>query len=58
MTQLAYFAGDGNYGMENGNFVLVDVSKWIQSDWEKIEEALDWERPNIAYQISEGYSNE
>lgn len=53
--QLAYFAGDGNYGLENGNFVLVDVSKWTDEDWERIDEALDWERPRLANEIAWGY---
>lgn len=48
MSNLAYFAGDGNYGMENGNFILVDVSKWTDEDWDEIENASDWERPRIA----------
>ncbi len=55
MSNLAYFAGDGNYGMENGNFVLVDVSKWTEEDWERIEEAPDYERPRIANDISWAY---
>lgn len=55
--QLAYFAGDGNYGMENGNFVLVDVSQWNDSDWELIEEASDWERPRVAMAIADRYDN-
>lgn len=52
---LAYFAGDGNYGMENGNFVLVDVSKFTDEDWERIEMASDWERPRLANEIAWGY---
>jgi hypothetical protein len=52
---LAYFASDGNYGMENDNFVLVDVSKWTESDWQLIEETPDWERPRLANQISWEY---
>lgn len=53
--QIAYFAGDGNYGMENGNFVLVDVSKWTEEDWERIEMASDYARPMIAMSISAVY---
>lgn len=55
MTQLAYFAGDGNYGMENGNFVLVDVSKWTEEDWQRIEEASDSSRPSMALSITMVY---
>ena len=53
--QLAYFAGDGNYGMENGNFVLVDVSKWTEEDWDRIEETEDFKRPSVAMSISDVY---
>jgi hypothetical protein len=55
VIQLAYFAGDGNYGLENRNFALVDVSKWNESDWQRIEEARDNHRPHIAMSISLGY---
>ena len=50
--QLAYFAGDGNYGMENGNFVLCDVSNWTEADWEEVENASDRERPRVANTIA------
>lgn len=53
--QLAYFAGDGNYGLENGNFVVVDVSQWTDEDWLLIEETSDWNRPRVANGISWGY---
>jgi hypothetical protein len=53
--QLAYFAGDGNYGLENGNFVLVDVSKWTDEDWDRIEETEDFKRPTVAASISNVY---
>jgi hypothetical protein len=53
--QLAYFAGDGNYGLENGNFVLVDVSKWTKLDWQRIEETEDFKRPTVAASISNVY---
>jgi hypothetical protein len=56
--QMAYFAGDGNYGMENGNFVLVNVSKWTEEDWQMIEDAADYERPRLANDISWRYENE
>lgn len=57
MSNLAYFAGDGNYGMENGNFVLVDVSQWTEKDWDLIEITSDWERPRVANEISWRYAN-
>jgi hypothetical protein len=53
--QIAYFSGDGNYGMENGNFVLVDVSKWTEEDWDRIEETEDFKRPSVAMSISDVY---
>ena len=55
--QLAYFAGDGSYGLEKGNFVLVDVSKWTDEDWEQIEEASDSARPTLAMTIATRYEN-
>lgn len=55
--RLAYFAGDGNYGMEDGNFVLCDVSDWNERDWDLIEMASDFDRPRVAYEISERYGN-
>jgi hypothetical protein len=57
MSNLAYFAGDGNYGMEDGNFILVDVSKWSEEDWNLIERASDWARPRLARFITEKYEN-
>ena len=57
MVKLAYFAGDGNYGLENGNFVLLDVSEWTDEDWNTIEETPDFDRPRIAYKISEWHKN-
>ena len=55
--RLAYFAGDGNYGMENGNFVLVDVSDWTDEDWQKVEEADDYQRPRVANEIAWGHAH-
>lgn len=55
MSNLAYFAGDGNYAMERGNFVLVDVSSWTEDDWERIEETDDFRRPAVAMSISNCY---
>lgn len=53
--KLAYFAGDGNYGMENNNFILCDVSMWTEMDWERIDDALDHERPRVANDIAWSY---
>lgn len=58
MSKLAYFAGDGNYGMENGNFVLLDVSNWTEADWQRVEFAPDWSRPRVAQQIFEAYKEQ
>ena len=57
MSNLAYFAGDGNYGMEDGNFIVCDVSKWTEKDWQIIEDASDWARPMIARHFAEKYDN-
>lgn len=56
--KLAYFADDGNYGLENGNFVLVDVSKWTDEDWALIEDTTDWARPTMAATIARRYELE
>ena len=56
MSKLAYFAGDGNYGMEDGNFVLLDVSEWTDADWQEIEEASDYARPTLAMTIACKYA--
>jgi hypothetical protein len=53
--QLAYFAGDGNYGMENGNFVLCDVSNWTDEDWGRVADAPSHQRPRIANEIAWNY---
>jgi len=57
MSKLAYFAGDGNYGMEEGNFVLIDVSKWTDEDWTLIEYTSDFARPTVAMSIGKKYDN-
>lgn len=48
-----YFATDGNYGDASG-IVVVNTSKWTNQDWELVDETMDYERPQIAKQISEG----
>jgi hypothetical protein len=42
---------DGTYG--TSNILLVATSKWTDSDWEKLEDAGDSERMEVAVAISE-----
>lgn len=46
-----YFAEDGSYG-DAERLVVMDTSDWTDEDWEKIEEASDWERPTVAQDIA------
>lgn len=47
---------DGTYG--TSNIVLVDTSKWTDGDWEKLEDAGDSERMEVAVAISEKHGGE
>lgn len=53
MSNLAYFADDGNYGVAGDNIAIVDVSKWTEKNWQIIEQASDWARPMIARHFEE-----
>jgi hypothetical protein len=46
-----YFAEDGSYG-DAERLVVMDTSDWTDEEWQKIEEASDWERPAIAQDIT------
>ena len=52
MTQLSYFAKDGNYGDANG-IVVVDTTAWTTEDFELMDQASDENRPTLARLISE-----
>lgn len=47
---------DGTYG--TSNIVLVDTSKWTDGDWEKLNDAGDFERMEVAVSISEKHGGE
>lgn len=42
-----YFAADGNYGDAHG-IVFVDTNNWDAHEFELIDRASDWERPELA----------
>lgn len=42
-----YFATDGNYGVADG-IVLVDVSDWLDGDFEAVDDASDSDRAQVA----------
>ena len=54
MSNLAYFAEDGNFGNAS-NLAIVDVSQWTEEDWERIEMASDYQRSMMAMSITAVY---
>lgn len=52
MTQLAYFAKDGNYGDADG-ITVIDVTKWEADDFDLIDQASDEHRPLAARLVAE-----
>lgn len=51
---LSYFASDGNYGGAAG-LTVIETTHWSEVDWELIEAASDWHRPEVARVIAESY---
>jgi hypothetical protein len=51
-----WVAEDGSYG--TSNIVLVDTGTWTDSDWERLEDAGDFERMEVAVAISESKGGE
>lgn len=47
-----YFASDGNYGSAS-DLVVIHTDSWDYDDWDKILEAQDHERYQVAQQIAE-----
>lgn len=47
---LHYFAADGNFGNAD-ELLVVDTSDWTDEDWERIEEAYDFQKPYVASAI-------
>lgn len=49
-----YFADDGTYG-DTGGLLIIDTSKWTDSDWKQIDYADDYDRQQVAVELSEKY---
>lgn len=52
MTQLSYFAKDGNYGNADG-ITVIDTTDWSDADFEMLDMVSDEDRPLAARTISE-----
>ena len=46
-----YFAADGSYGMASG-IIIVDTNAWNEDDWDRVENAGDFQRAAIAVSIA------
>ncbi len=51
---LSYFAEDGNYGSASG-LTIMETTHWNELDWEIIDGASDWARPEVARVLTESY---
>ena len=51
-----YFAKDGSFG-EDPDILIVDTSDWTDDDWERIEDAADYDRVHVARAIAMGKAN-
>ena len=49
-----YFAADGSYGCTNGLSVM-DTSHWTDQDWQRIDEASDGDRVDVAREMAVVY---
>jgi len=47
-----YFAQDGSYGNANG-LIILDALGWSSDDWERIENASDFNRLDVAIDIAQ-----
>lgn len=52
-----YFAGDGNYG-DATEIVIVHTDDWTNEDWDKVMDASDNQRAQIASEIAEAKRSE
>ncbi len=52
MTQLSYFAKDGNYGNADG-IVVLDTTSWVDADFALVEQVSDELRPTAARLVGE-----
>lgn len=51
-----YFAADGNYGGAE-HLAVVSTHSWSDDDWDEIEAASDWGRPDVAKEIATRHSH-
>jgi hypothetical protein len=51
---LSYFGEDGNYGNASG-LTIMETTHWNELDWEIIDGASDWARPEVARVLTESY---
>lgn len=51
---LSYFAEDGNYGSASG-LTIMETTHWDELDWEIIDGASDYARPEVARVLTESY---
>ena len=51
---LSYFAEDGNYGSASG-LTIMETTHWNELDWQIIDGASDWARPEVARVLTESY---
>lgn len=52
MTQLSYFAKDGNYGDADG-ITIIDTTSWTDADFGLVEQVSDEMRPAAARLVGE-----
>jgi hypothetical protein len=54
--QQVYFDADGCWGTaDEGYFVVLDTTRWVQEDWDVIDSCRDGERMALAVDISRKY---
>jgi hypothetical protein len=46
-----YFAKDGNYG-DASQMVVLNTDNWTEADWILLDETIDYDRAQIALDIS------
>jgi hypothetical protein len=46
-----FFSEDGSYGSTKGKFMIIDTEHWSARDWERIDEASDYQRVYVAQEI-------
>lgn len=49
-VQDLWVSDEGTYG--SNRIILVDTTGWTDDDWEKLEEARDWQRMDVAEELA------